>query len=106
MPRTATALKSKPPTATAHAPRPDVPWRDRPLINMQTAATIAGISTASLYRYADEGKVTLRKLAGRTLVDTASLIKLVDGAVAYTPSTRTAKACASRIEHARAAWEA
>jgi predicted site-specific integrase-resolvase len=82
----------------------DIPWRDRPLQPMKTAAEIAGISVASLYRYAAEGRLTFRKLAGRTLVDTASLIELIDSADAGTPSTRTRAACAKRASRASQSW--
>jgi hypothetical protein len=45
------------------------PWRDRPLLQLKTASEIAGVSPASLYRFSDEGKLKLRELGGRTLVD-------------------------------------
>jgi hypothetical protein len=61
-----------------------IPWRERPLHSMQVAATIVGVSRASLYRLASEGRLTLKRLAGRTLVETQSLIALIDTAEDWT----------------------
>ena len=80
-------------------------WRERPLHSMQAASNIAGVSKASLYRFANDGRLKLKRLAGRTLVETKSLIALVDAADDWTPATRTNKACAARAARARAAWE-
>ena len=78
-------------------------WRDRPLHPIQAAAQIAGLSTSSMYRFADEGKLELVRLGGRTLVKVDSLAALIDGAEPWTPSNRPAKACAARASRARAA---
>lgn len=84
-------------TAEIRLARPhEVNWRDRPLTSMQTAAAISGVSTASLYRFASEGKLTLKSLAGRTLVETTSLVALIDGAEPWTPSSQTRGAVAAR----------
>ena len=82
-----------------------VPWRDRALFPLQPAAEVAGVSVASLYKYEQEGLLRFRRLGGRTLVETASLIKLIDSAKPWTPSTRGAAARTARIEAARAAWQ-
>jgi hypothetical protein len=83
----------------------ETPWRERPLQSLQTASEIAGISVASLYRFASEGRLTFKRLAGRTLVETKSLIALVNSAEDWTPSSRTEKARETRVERARAAWQ-
>lgn len=80
-------------------------WRDRPLLSMQVASEVAGVSRGSLYRLAAENRLQLKKLAGRTLVDTPSLIAILDSAEAWTASPCTAKAVAARGERARASWE-
>lgn len=90
-----------PPAALA----PQTPWRDRPLHPMKTAAEICGVSIASLYRFSDEGRLTLRRLGGRTLVDTKSLIALVESAEKWTPYDRGKEARAKRKEIARAALQ-
>lgn len=82
----------------------ETPWQERPHLNMQAAAEIAGVSTASLYRLAHQGRLTLKKFAGRTLVTTSSLIAVLDSAEDWSPSDRPAKALAVRGERARAAW--
>ncbi|WP_161992791.1 helix-turn-helix domain-containing protein [Aureimonas leprariae] len=81
-----------------------VPWRERPLLTMQEAAGIAGVSQASLYLMAQRGKLKLRKFAGRTMAETSSLAAALDGAEAWTPSDRNGKAVAARAERSRAAW--
>ncbi len=80
-----------------------MPWRERPLTTMQAASEIAGVSPATLYRFASESRLTLRRLGGRTLVDTSSLIALVDSAETWTPSKQTVKACAARAASAASA---
>ena len=81
------------------------PWRDRPLQTMQIASAIAGVSVAALYRAASEGRLILRRLEGRTLVETSSLTAFIDGAESWTPSNRGAKARAIRAVAARSALE-
>jgi hypothetical protein len=49
-----------------------------------------------MYRLADEGKISFRRLAGRTLVDTASLIALLNSAENWKPSNRGKEARAAR----------
>jgi hypothetical protein len=85
--------------------KPATPWRDRPLHPMKSAAELCGVSIASLYRFSDEGRLVLRRLAGRTLVDTKSLIALIDSAEKWTPYDRGKEARAKRKEIARAALQ-
>ena len=100
MPRITTAANLPPAAST-----PQTPWRDRPLHPMKTAAEICGISIASLDRFSDEGRLTLRRLGGRTLVDTKSLIALVESAEKWTPYDRGKEAREKRKEIARAALQ-
>ena len=65
-----------------------IPWRDRPHLQLKVASEIAGVSPASLYRFSDEGRLKLRELGGRTLVDTKSLIALIETAKDWTPKKR------------------
>lgn len=73
-----------------------VPWRERPLLSLQTASEIVGVSVASLYRFESEKRLVFRRLGGRTLVVTPSLVALVDAAEPWTASTLTNKALAAR----------
>ncbi len=82
------------------------PWRERPLLPLKIASEIAGVSPASLYRFSDEGRLKLRELGGRTLVDTTSLIALIDTAKDWTPRPRGQEARAKRKEIARTALRA
>jgi hypothetical protein len=92
--------------ATASKVQPtNIPWQQIPHQTMQDAGRIASLSPASLYRYAAEGRLKLRRLAGRTLVDTQSLIALIESAEEWTPSDRAEKARITRVERARAAWQ-
>ena len=72
------------------------PWRERPFLTMQAASEIAALSPASLYRFAAEGRLVLKKLGGRTLVATSSLEQLIATAAAWTPSDRGAAARVAR----------
>jgi hypothetical protein len=82
----------------------EIPWRDRPFQPVQRAEEITGISAASLYKFAKEGRLTFRRLGGRTLIETAGLIDLINSAEPWTPSARGTQARAARAESARAAW--
>lgn len=83
-----------------------IPWQQRPHHTIQTASQIAGLSRASLYACAKQGRLTLRRLAGRTLVTTESLIAFINSAEEWKPSDRGSGGRAARAERARAAWEA
>lgn len=99
-------------TSTSAAPRASkkaaaLPsWRERPFQTLNAAADIAGLSVASLYRFESEGRLTFKRLGGRTLVDTASLIALLETAETWTPSKRGSAAVAARVARARASWGA
>jgi hypothetical protein len=73
----------------------EIAWRDRPFQSLQSASQILGLSTASLYRMAAAGHLKLRRLSGRTLVETQGLIALIESAEEWTPSTRTRQATAA-----------
>jgi hypothetical protein len=90
---------------TSKAQSLNIPWQQIPHQTMQEASRIASLSPASLYRYAAEGRLKLRRLAGRTLIDTQSLMALIESAEEWTPSDRAEKARATRVERARAAWQ-
>lgn len=91
------------PNATVAAIAAQIPWRDRPLLPLKVASEVVGVSVASLYRFADEGKLKFRQLAGRTLVDTKSLIALADAADDWTPKNVGKEAREKRKQIARAA---
>lgn len=78
-------------------------WRERPLLPLKLASEIIGVSVASLYNFADQGRLNFRQLGGRTLVETKSLIALADGATKWKSSDRGKQARAKRREVARAA---
>ncbi|KQP60101.1 hypothetical protein ASF41_10510 [Methylobacterium sp. Leaf111] len=73
-------------------------------MQMALASEVSGVSPATLYSLAAEGRLQLFKLAGRTLVDTESLKALIASRQVWTPEThRGAAARAKRSEAARAA---
>jgi len=82
------------------------PWRERPLLPLKIASEVAGVSPASLYRFSDEGRLKLRELGGRTLVDTPSLIALIGTAKDWTPRPRGQEARDKRKEIARSGLRA
>jgi len=94
-------VQSSSPTATAAY----TPWRDRPFLQLKTASEIVGVSIASLYNFSDAGRLKLRNFGGRTLVDTKSLIALIETAEDWTPKKRGEEARAKRKGVARAAFQ-
>jgi hypothetical protein len=92
------------PIAVQNSDRAETPWRERPLLPLKVASEVIGVSVASLYRFADEGRLRLRTLAGRTLADTKSVIALADSATDWKPTNRGKEARAKRSEAARSAW--
>jgi len=63
---------------------------------VRSAARLLGLSTSTLYRLAAVGDVKLKRLAGRTMVETSELIRLLSAAEDWTPSPRTKRATAAR----------
>jgi hypothetical protein len=76
------------------------PWRERPFLPIKTAAEIAGLSSATLYRFETEGRLSFKRLAGRTFVDTASFATLLQSAEPWTPSKAGTAARAARATRA------
>lgn len=89
---------------TKHAERLDaIPWDKRPHLRMTVAADVTGLSRTTIYRLASEGKLTLKTLAGRVVVETQGVVALVKDAQPWRPGNRGAAARAKRSEAARAA---
>ncbi|UES46827.1 hypothetical protein [Roseibium aggregatum] len=88
----------------AYSGRP-IDWRNSAYLPLTRASEIAGVSTASLYNFESAGRLQFKRLAGRTLVTTESLIALIDSAEDWTPSDRGSHGRAARTQRARAAWE-
>ena len=66
------------------------------MLSLQLASELSALSVASLYRASDDKRLVLRKLYGRTLVVTSSLIDLLQSAEEWTPLTRGKEARAKR----------
>lgn len=92
-------------TVAIAAPPAYTPWRDRPFLQMKAASEIVGVSVASLYKFSDTGRLKLREFGGRTLVDTKSLIELIESAADWTPKNRGMEARAKRKQIALAALQ-
>lgn len=73
-----------------------IPWREKPFLPLKVASDIVGLSIGSLYKYEKDGALKFQILGGRTMVNTQSLIALVDAAVEYTPRNVAVKARAAR----------
>jgi hypothetical protein len=82
-----------------------IPWRERVNVTMQDAARIKGCSVASVYKLGREGRLKLKRDAGRTLVDVQSLIADSERIPDWSPSHRNQAACAKRQALARAKRE-
>jgi hypothetical protein len=75
-----------------------VTWRDRPFLTVSTASELLGGSPAQLYALARQSRLTLKRLAGRTLVPTSDVIALLDTATPWAPDPRAAAARSARKE--------
>ncbi|WP_026606044.1 hypothetical protein [Methylocapsa acidiphila] len=94
-----------PRAGTGHARKKDeLPWRDRPLTQLALASQVSGLSQTSIRREAARGNLVLKRLAGRVLVETSSLVKLIESAEPWTASERGKAARQKRSEIARANW--
>lgn len=76
--------------------KPGIPWRECINVTMQDAARIKGCSVASIYKLGREGRLKLKRDAGRVLVDVRSLIADSERASDWQPSQRTEAALAKR----------
>ncbi|MAN78360.1 MAG: hypothetical protein CML24_14530 [Rhizobiales bacterium] len=95
--------KSVPASADTYSGQ-SIDWRSAAYLPLPRASEIAGISTASLYNMNEAGRLEFKRLAGRTLVTTKSLIALLDSAEDWTPSDRGQHARRARTGRARASW--
>lgn len=91
--------------ADAAPANPDIHWTDRRLLPVKIAAQVAGLSSATMYRLESQGRVKFKRLGGRTLVETASLIELIDSSEDWTASEHGAAARAARSARCRSAWQ-
>jgi hypothetical protein len=80
-----------------------IPWQKRPHLRIDVTADITGLSRSTIYRLASIGRLTLRRLAGRVVVETAGVLRLVEDAEPWKPGNRGAAARAKRSAAARAA---
>jgi hypothetical protein len=84
--------------------RPDIiPWQKRPHLRMDVAGDVTGLSRTTIYRLASEGRLKLKRLAGRVVVETAGVLSLVENAEPWRPGNRGAAARAKRSNAARVA---
>jgi len=63
-------------TPTTNSPSPNT-WGSSLTMTLSNAAAISGLSITTLRRHAANGNLRLIKLGGRTLVDSASLRRLL-----------------------------
>lgn len=69
------------PPSTAALDRNDVEgWRERALIPVRPTSLVSGLSITGVYAAIRRGDLRARSLAGRTLVEVASIIELIEHA--------------------------
>jgi hypothetical protein len=91
-------------TTVARSPQPSsIPWRDKPLQTIGDASTLIGGSKSRTYALLTEGALEAVRLAGKTLIRTASLIAFLEQeAEGWRPDRkRVEKAVAARPDVAR-----
>lgn len=74
--------------AGAHARAGASPWRMLPNVPVLRASEILGCSRGQVYVLARDGRLSMVKLAGRTLVTVASLIAFLETAQPFVPTGR------------------
>jgi hypothetical protein len=77
-----------------------IPWIDRPFLSLPTAAALLGCSSAKLYSLEAGGKIEFRRVAGRTVVVTEGIIRMIRDAEPWTPSGKTRAAITQRARNA------
>ena len=80
--------------------RNSIPWQERPFQTVQAAASIVGLSAASIYSAAAKGQIELKKLGGRTLVSTGSLVSFIEQAEDWSPAPKGGAIVAARSARA------
>ena len=80
----------------------DLDWRAAAYVTVRKAAVIFGVSRSTIYALHHQGELTLRRIGGRTVVPVPDVLRLVDSAPEWTPST----AAGGARRHERAAAEA
>jgi hypothetical protein len=83
----------------------NVAWTERPYLPVSHSAALAGCSSAQIYALAKAGRLSMVKVAGRTLVTVESLRALLDAAVPYVPDGTNPRGRA-RVRAAEAAQRA
>jgi hypothetical protein len=74
-----------------------IPWEQRPLLPLPTAAEVLGCSVSQVYSLGHRGEIELVTVAGRTQARTPSIIRLINQATPWvSASHRTAQAVAAR----------
>lgn len=79
-----------------------IPWDQRPHLRMTVTTDVTGLSPTTIYRLAAEGKLTLKRIAGRVVVETPGVVALVQNAEPWRPGKRGGAARSKRAEVARA----
>lgn len=82
-----------------------LPWRQRAFVNLKLGGEVLGVSSTSIYRLAGQGKLILKRVAGRVVLDTTSVVALVDAAEDWSPSDRGSAGRKRRNELAQARWQ-
>ena len=67
-------------------------WRKMPVQTVARAAELLCCSSAQVYALSHRNELELKRVAGRTVVATKGLVRLIDGAQPWTPSARGAAA--------------
>lgn len=81
-----------------------VPWWQRPVLQVKTGAEVLGCSPTQIYKLAGEGRLVMKRLAGRVVVETQGIVLLLEAAEAWTPSTRGEAGRRKRAELAAQRW--
>jgi hypothetical protein len=81
-----------------------VPWDQRPVLNLPTAAVLLGGSVPWIYQLADGGMIELVTMAGRTMVKTEGVVRLIRAAGPWQPSNKE-RSRAAGAQRARVALD-
>ena len=80
------------------------PWWQKPFHRVKSTADLLGCSSTQVYRLAGEGHLVMKRLAGRVVIETSSIVNLAQVAEDWTPSTRGEAGRRKRSELAAERW--
>jgi hypothetical protein len=88
MPQDLAALRGATAAATPRTSIEISNWRDKTFLSLQRAASILDVSRGSLYALEKAGRLSFRRLNGRTLTPVSEIVALIDNVEFWSPPAK------------------